>query len=504
MWFARFILNADRDGFQLLRAQLSKTPRQQSCELRMVRNDGTQFWANLVCSAQRKVGEIEFDMMLSDISERKRTEAAMEESREKFRGLSEAAFEAVFISEDGKCLEQNTRAQEMFGYTADEAVGRYGTGWIAPHDRDRVLQNMMSGYEQPYEVTGLRKDGSIFPAVIRGKMMHYQGKTVRVTTMADSTELKRAENALRLAASVFTHAREGISIADPSGTIIDINEAFTRITGYRRDEVLGRNLRILQSGRHGKEFYTAMWCDLREKGHWSGELWNRRKSGEEYALGITISAVPNDRGVVHQYVVLFSDISERKRMEQQVHRLAFYDPLTQLPNRRLLSDRLNQTMAASKRSGLYCALMFVDLDNFKPLNDAHGHGVGDLLLVEAARRLTACVREVDTVARFGGDEFVVLLGELAADREESSAQTRIVAEKIRVSLAVPYRLQVQHAQHAEGAANATVEHCCTASIGVVVFVNHEASQDEIFKWADAAMYRAKDTGRNAIRFDERP
>jgi diguanylate cyclase (GGDEF)-like protein len=196
------------------------------------------------------------------------------------------------------------------------------------------------------------------------------------------------------------------------------------------------------------------------------------------------------------FVTIYIDITERKEMEEQVRHLAFYDALTNLPNRRLLTDRLGQTMAASKRSGLYGALMFLDLDNFKPLNDAHGHVVGDLLLIEVASRLRSCIREMDTVARFGGDEFVVMLSELHEDRAVSARQTELVAEKIRLRLAEPYLLAVKR----EGQAQATVEHVCTVSIGASLFINHEASQDDILKWADAAMYQAKDAGRNQIRF----
>ncbi|HEX5363197.1 MAG TPA: PhnD/SsuA/transferrin family substrate-binding protein, partial [Gallionella sp.] len=188
-----------------------------------------------------------------------------------------------------------------------------------------------------------------------------------------------------------------------------------------------------------------------------------------------------------------TDVTDRHQMEEQVRQLALYDSLTKLPNRRLLNERLSHVMAASKRSGCYCALMFLDLDNFKPLNDTHGHAVGDLLLVEVAIRLKNCVRAMDTVARFGGDEFVVMLGELVADRNESTAQARIVAEKIRLALAEPYSLTVAH----ENQADTRVDHHCTTSIGAVVFIDHEATQDDILKWADAAMYRAKKAGRNS-------
>lgn len=190
------------------------------------------------------------------------------------------------------------------------------------------------------------------------------------------------------------------------------------------------------------------------------------------------------------------DSTEQKQMEERVHRLAFYDPLTELPNRRLLDDRLSQAMAASKRSGLYGAVMFLDLDNFKPLNDRHGHGVGDLLLIEVATRLKGCVRDMDTVARFGGDEFVVMLSELDRDRQQSEVQAGIVAEKIRASLSEPYHLTVAEV----GKEAVPVEHSCSATIGVVLFNNHEFGQDDIIRQADCAMYQAKEAGRNLVRF----
>jgi diguanylate cyclase (GGDEF)-like protein len=191
-----------------------------------------------------------------------------------------------------------------------------------------------------------------------------------------------------------------------------------------------------------------------------------------------------------------ADITERKRAEVTIRELAFYDSLTKLPNRHLLNDRLSQAMATCTRSGCYGAVMFLDLDNFKPLNDMHGHAVGDLLLVEVAERLRNGVRKIDTVSRFGGDEFVVVINGLDEERTESTAQAGFIAEKIRRTLSEPYQLTVKHG----GKADTTIEHHCTVSVGVALFLNHESSQDDILKWADAAMYQAKDAGRNSIRF----
>jgi diguanylate cyclase (GGDEF)-like protein/PAS domain S-box-containing protein len=344
----------------------------------------------------------------------------------------------------------------------------------------------------------LRLDGTVFHADAQGQAIVLEGVPTVLSTLRDTTERRQAQEKLLLAANVFTHAREGITIANADGIIIDVNEAFTRITGYSREEVIGQNPSILQSGRQDPAFYEAMWRDLTGPGHWSSEIWNKRKNGDVYAELITISAVRDAQGATQNYVALFSDISGIKEQQNQLEHIAHFDALTNLPNRRMLEDRLNQAMAASKRNGLYGALMFLDLDNFKPLNDTHGHGVGDLLLVEVARRLSACVREVDTVARSGGDEFVVVLSELDADKAKSRELAAGVAEKIRVSLAALYRLTVA----TPGQSPITVEHHCSASIGVVLFINHESNQSDVVKWADAAMYQAKAAGRNVVRFYE--
>jgi diguanylate cyclase (GGDEF)-like protein/PAS domain S-box-containing protein len=492
----------------------------------------------------------------------------------------------------------------------------------------------LAGSEDTYDVEFrlLHKDGHYLPVLSRGFILRDEtGKALRVCgANTDIAERKVAEDALRLTASVFAYAREGITVTDMLGNILDVNAAFSRITGYGREDALGQNPRFLQSGKQDKAFYIAMWRDLISQGYWEGEIWNRRKSGEVYPERLAIASVRDDQGNTQQYVAMFSDISERKRiefellesaqkfrliaentsdgitifdknrtiqyvspsvmkqlgyseqeelgrsnadvyallhpdgrdelfqklnhaianklqammysyrikhktghyiwredsanfrysidgeydgayvvsrditerkrLEDEVRQLAYFDPLTQLPNRRMLSDRLGQSIAGSNRSGLHAAVMVLDLDNFKPLNDQHGHLVGDLLLVEVARRLLACVREVDTVARFGGDEFVVVLNDLDEDQAESRRRVQAVAEKIRLALEVPYLLSFKNGSLPP----ITIEHHCSASIGVALFFNHEAAQSEILKWADAAMYQAKEAGRNSVRFYEKP
>ena len=445
-----------------------------------------------------EIGELigSFNMLLNTLNQR---EALL-------RQILDTSSVAIFlVGMDGRITQANKRMAEMFKCSLDSLQGSEYVALLHPQERESGRQNMHALLDSTVPLVELdrlywRPDQTEFWGHLTGKRFYDANGEERglIGVMADITERKLAEEKLHLDASVFTHALEGIMITGADGTIIDVNAAFSRITGYSHDDLLGKNPRSLSSGRQGKEFYAKLWADLTDKGHWYGEVWNRRKTGEVYAEMLTISAVRDAQGKTRQYVALFSDITERKQMEDQVRQLAFYDPLTQLPNRRLLNDRLGQSMASSKRSACYGAVMVLDLDNFKSLNDTHGHLVGDMLLIEAARRLSACVRDVDTVARFGGDEFVVMLSNLSPDKAESTTQAGSVAEKIRVALAAPYLLTVRN----EGETETQVEHQCTASIGVVLFFNHEASQDDIIKWADTAMYQAKDEGRNRVRFHD--
>ncbi len=286
---------------------------------------------------------------------------------------------------------------------------------------------------------------------------------------------------------VFESSYSAVMITDVEGNIVNVNPAFTRVTGYATEEAQGKNPHLLASGRHDHEFYHALWENLENKGHWEGEIWNRRKNGEVYPCWQNINPVRDKAGVLLYYVSMFSDISERKEAEAQIHQLAFYDPLTSLPNRRLLIERLQQAFSVGARNGQHGAVLFIDLDNFKTLNDTKGHDIGDQLLAEVAKRLNICVRDGDTVARLGGDEFVVVLESLSQSSDEAAAQADLVAEKIRDTLSQPYRLS-------------SYAHHTTPSIGVVLFKGHQQSLDDVLKYADTAMYQAKTAGRNTIRF----
>lgn len=291
---------------------------------------------------------------------------------------------------------------------------------------------------------------------------------------------------LRVISAAF-ETQDAIMITDRDAKILRVNQSFQKITGYTATEVLGKNPRFLQSGQHTMEFYREMWGELLARGKWTGEIWDKRKNGEIYPSYLTITAVPDDSGLASHYVSVFRDVSDAKRSEEEIRNLAFYDHLTELPNRRLLTEKFHAALLSSDRSEQYGALLFLDLDRFKSLNDAQGHRVGDLMLVEVARRLARSVREVDTVARLGGDEFIVLLENLSEDATEAVAHANAVADKIRQNLSEPYQLN-------------SCEHCTTPSIGVTLFYAQELSMDELFRRADTAMYRAKASGRNAVCF----
>jgi diguanylate cyclase (GGDEF)-like protein/PAS domain S-box-containing protein len=384
---------------------------------------------------------------------------------------------------DYRIIEVNAQYEAMLDLRRDAVVGKlatevYGTS-EAPYlglysesartGRPVRFQTLFAPMNKYFDISVVPWEGNGF-----------------ATIFEDITERKQAEAGLRVAAIAF-ESQEAMFVTDANRVIQRVNSAFTQTTGYSALESVGQTPRILHSGRHDSVFYESMWSTIRRDGHWQGEVWNRRKNGEIYPEWLTISAVKDGNGQVTNYVGIFQDMSESKAREDQIRTLAFYDSLTRLPNRRLLLDRLRQAMASSSRTARHCALLFIDLDNFKLLNDTRGHDVGDLLLDAAAQRLQACIRSGDTVARLGGDEFVVLLEDLDSIPEAAAKQSEMVAAKILEALGQHYLL-------------GQIEHHSTASIGVALFQDKAFTVEEILKRADLAMYQAKSAGRATIRF----
>lgn len=494
----------DLEGFRASIEESAKSLAPWQHEYRLKFDDGTVRWVYGNAIPQREAdGSTLWHGFLTDITGRIQAEQAMAESESRFREIFNAVSDAIFIhdAETGRIVDVNRRMCKMYGVTREEALACGPddlSAGVPPYSSAEAIEKIRLARTmgpQTFDWLARTRDGRYFWAEVSLRLAQIGNYQRILAVVRDISERKHVDMELRIAAIAF-ESQDGMLITDIDNVILRVNHAFTEITGYTAEEAVGQTPRLLRSDRHDADFYAAMWEVIRRTGSWHGEVWNRRKNGEEYPEQLTITAVKSDEGDVSHYVAIMRDISQRKAAEEEIYHLAFYDALTRLPNRRLLDDRLRQAMAAGRRSGLHGALMFIDLDNFKPLNDNHGHDVGDMLLVEAARRIAGCVREMDTVARFGGDEFVVMLGELEADKAESGIQAGLVAEKIRATLAEPYRLTYRHGDEAE----TTVEHRCAASIGVALFIGQQSSPEDVLKWADMAMYHAKQGGRNRVHF----
>jgi PAS domain S-box/diguanylate cyclase (GGDEF) domain len=356
-----------------------------------------------------------------------------------------------------------------------------------PEVRDTIAEHIRlanSTGHYIFESIHLRKDGSQFPALIDVTVYKdKQGKIIfRAATVEDISERKRTDAELRLAASVFANTHEGVMVCDREKNIIDVNPSFSRITGYAREEVIGKSPHILASTKQGSDFYEQINAALTKKDFWCGEIWNRRKNGELYAEMLSISAVRNSSGELSHYIGVFSDISHMKAHQEELDKIAHFDPLTGVPNRRLLSYRLDQSLAHSRRTDTPLAVCYLDLDFFKPINDTHGHAAGDQLLIETAERLKNILRTEDTLARLGGDEFVLLLSDLIEQQEVYRILERILQEIHQPVLIEDTSIQV------------------SASIGVTLFPTDDSDADTLLRHADQAMYRAKQKGKNRYHF----
>ncbi len=410
-------------------------------------------------------------------------------------GINNTIGEGLYVTDtDGLISTANESAQKILGYSEEELLG------LNPHDLfHKALDTATGAHHCPIEEAAnngetfqgelvfIRKNRHEMLASVSSQPLIINNRLKgSVVSFKDITDQKAIDEALHIAATAF-ETQEGIMITDPKGNILRANKAFSKLTGFSQDEVIGKTPRILNSGVQDKEFYRQMWQNLLKNHFWQGEIWNRRKNGDIYLEWLTITAVVDKTGKITQFVANFSDVTERHKAQEEIQRLAFYDPLTKLPNRRLLLDRLEQAILHSQRTHQCGALFFIDLDNFKTLNDSKGHMVGDLLLKEVANRLSSAVRDVDTVSRIGGDEFVILMENLGENSEQAATHAEEVALKILDIFRNPFTVGHQ-------------SHHTSPSIGVEIIHCRHNHSDEILMHADLAMYQAKKHGRNTVRF----
>ncbi len=484
-----FITDESRDELLAQMGRIEATEHRRY-QLTARRKNGTTFPILLNNTTHRDdsgqtVGSFGFITDLTTVVEAER--AVAESERELQRILDNMQDTYYRTDKEGRLVRLSRSCEQLLGWPPERMLGRkLADLYVNPGDREAFLGALdrSGGRISGYEGVLRHRDGREVWVLTNAQWMRdADGQVVGVEgTTRDNTDRRRAEEKLRLAAQVFENSGEAIMITDHDNRIVSVNRAFTEMTGYAQVDVLGQPPSMLASDRHDPDFYQRMWRSLLENGHWRGEIWNRRSNGEIYPNWLGISTLKDGGGRVSHYVAIFADISERKAAEARIEHLAHHDPLTNLPNRVLLKDRLERAIAHCQRASGAVALLFVDLDRFKAVNDSLGHPVGDLLLQDAARRLQQCVRQMDTVSRQGGDEFLVVL----TDLQEHDVVTR-VAEAILASLAQPFMLDGH-------------EVAISCSVGIAVFPEDGGDFDRLLKKADIAMYHAKEAGRNAFRY----
>ncbi|RXT08969.1 EAL domain-containing protein [Ammoniphilus sp. CFH 90114] len=390
----------------------------------------------------------------------------------------------VITDKRGSILSVNRAFTLTTGYTEEEVIRKrpsiLQSGKQSPSFYIEMWASIYEKGTWQGEIWNRRKNGEVYLEWLtidavkdeEGQITHFVG------IFWDITERKRTEEKLHLYSRIFENTSEGIMITDTRGTILWVNPAFTATTGYIAEEAIGKKPSMLSSNQHDAQFYVDMWTTIYDKGSWQGEIWNRRKNGEIYPEWLSINTVKDESGFITNYVGMFSDITERKKSEEHLKFLAHYDVLTELPNRFLFQDRLTQALLQAQRLGRQVAVMFLDLDRFKWINDTYGHGIGDQLLQSVANRLKKCVRKSDTVARLGGDEFTVILSTIQQAKDAAK-----VAEKIAQALSQPFQLEEN-------------EFFITTSIGISVYPADGRNLETLIKNADAAMYCAKELGNN--------
>lgn len=493
--FSAFVIPKDGDRWHLFFVGIIKYNQHKNIELTLKHSDGAEFPVQLnglLVTSDNADSKVR--ITLTDITESRR--ALSEVEMNVALSLTNAEMGSwEWDIETGRIIF-NEHWAKMRGYRLDEKE-RHFSDWendIHPDDLQAYhvaltahLENHTLFFQAEYRVR--TQSGSWLWLLDRGAVIkrNKEGTPLRMAGIEmDISKHKCNEEKLRIAAIAF-ESQEGMFVTNANAVIMEVNQAFTRVTGYSAAEAIGQKPSMLGSGRHDQAFYQNMWRILKNKGFWQGDIWNRRKDGIIYAERLNISAVYSPSGYISHYVASFADITAEKESIAKIHQLAYYDPLTLLPNRRLFQEHLEKAFLLSDRSEKYSALLFIDLDNFKALNDTLGHDMGDGLLTQAGARLLACIRKGDTVARFGGDEFVVILEELSPTCKDAVNQAKNMGEKIILALNQNY--QLDHSNYH-----------ITPSIGITLFNSSKESMDNLLKQADIAMYAAKAGGRNTLRF----
>lgn len=454
-------------------------------EFRVLHHSGEYRWcvARALPAFDEQGGIVKWYGINTDITERKHAENWLRLYAEMVNNMAEGL--CLIRADDASIVYVNPSFEQMFAYAPDELLGKPVAILNAHQDKtpEAVALDIIDSLERTGnwrgEIANIHKNGTLFWCLAAVSTFdHAELGKVWVSIHQDITERKQRDEKLRLTAQVFESTQEGIIITDAQSTIVDVNAAFTHITGYTRQEVIGKNPRILKSGHQEATFYTAIWQAINNTGHWTGEMWNRHKDGAVYPVWATISAITNDKGVVTHYVGVSSDISLLKQHEKQLEFIAHYDALTGIPNRVLLVDRMQQALAQTRREQKLLAICYLDLDGFKPINDSYGHNAGDKVLIETAARIGGGLRGGDTVARLGGDEFVILL--MGIDNADAC---KISLDRLLAGI---------------GQAIIVDDHSftVTASIGVTLYPLDNEDPDTLLRHADQAMYLAKQRGKN--------
>ena len=399
----------------------------------------------------------------------------------------------LIIDQQGRILRTNHGAQRLFGYSA-EAFNQLTLPELLPERFRKYHDHLVESWfarpqprplSQRGELLALTREGEEIPVEISLSFTHRDGQIQAITSLRDARARKQAEARFRLMSKVLEQSAEGVLITDHDTRIIEVNNAFCHLTGYQKKELLNKRPPILHSGYHDAAFYEELWQQLTRYGHWKGEIWDRHKNGQLTPYLISISAVEDDSGTVTHYVAQYSDITLIKEKEQHLERLAHFDPLTGLANRMLFKDRLRAAINRARRNDNPFALLYIDLDGFKQVNDQLGHDVGDEVLVQVAQKMTAVVREDDTVARLGGDEFAIIFNELT-----DTTQAEILTARVLEALTFTITSQ-------------GLELAISASIGIALFPDHGDSEEALLHAADLAMYHCKHHGKRSYhRFDE--